>query len=177
MNKKRLSWLAMIAAALLFAGCSSTGTREEGAAASDKAGAQVVEGGGAQTAGATQGGAWQGNPLDDPNSLLSRRKVYFDFDKSDIKPEYVDVLRAHAEYLASHPQAKVTIEGHCDERGSREYNIGLGERRANAVKRFLEAEGVDPAQLNTISYGEERPEVLGHNEAAWSKNRRAVLVY
>ncbi len=177
MNKKRLSWLALAAAALLFAGCSSTGTRDEGATAGG-GGAQVVDGGGgAQTSGASQGGAWQGNPLDDPNSLLSQRKVYFDFDKSDIRPEYIDLLRAHAEYLVSHPLVKLTIEGHCDERGSREYNIGLGERRANAVKRFLEAEGVDPAQLNTISYGEERPEAFGHNEAAWSKNRRAVLVY
>ena len=107
----------------------------------------------------------------------AQRKVYFDFDKSEIRPEFVDLLRAHAAYLAENPSAVVMIEGHCDERGSREYNIGLGERRANAVKRFLEAEGVDPAQINTISYGEERPEVLGHNEAAWSRNRRAVLVY
>jgi peptidoglycan-associated lipoprotein len=87
------------------------------------------------------------------------------------------MLHAHAGYLVANPSATVMIEGHCDERGSREYNIGLGERRANTVKQFFEAEGVDPAQLNTISYGEERPEMLGHDEAAWSKNRRAVLVY
>ncbi len=179
MNIKPLNWLSLIAAALLFAGCSSTGIMgggDEGATAGN--GAEVVEGGsGAQTAGASQGGAWTGNPLDDPASLLSQRKVYFDFDRSDIKPEYVDLLRAHAEYLVAHPDVNVTIEGHCDERGSREYNIALGERRANAVRRFLEAEGVNPAQISTISYGEERPEALGHNEAAWAKNRRAVLVY
>lgn len=175
MITKRLAWLAMIAAALLFAGCSSTGTKEgEGGAG----GAAVVEGGGgAQTSGAQQGGRWTGNPLDDPNSPLSTRTIYFDFDRSEILPEFTDVLRAHAAYLVSNPSATVMIEGHCDERGSREYNIGLGERRANAVKRFFEAEGVDPAQINTISYGEERPEALGHNEAAWSQNRRAVLVY
>ncbi len=174
MITKRLAWLAMIAAAMLFAGCSSTGTKEgEGAG-----GAAVVEGGqGAQTAGAQQGGAWTGNPLDNPNSPLSTRKIYFDFDRSEIRPEFADVLRAHAAYLAGHPSTTVVVEGHCDERGSREYNIALGERRANAVKQFLEAEGVDPAQINTISYGEERPEAFGHDEAAWALNRRAVPVY
>ena len=177
MKTKRLAWLAMIAAALLFAGCSSTGTRDENAGNAG-GGADVVEGGsGAQTSGAQQGGATAGNPLEDPNSPLSVRKIYFDFDKSNIRPEFYDVLRAHAAYLVAHPSTNLTIEGHCDERGSREYNIGLGERRANSVKQFLEAEGVNPSQLNTVSYGEERPEALGHNEAAWAKNRRAVLVY
>ena len=176
MNMKRLAWLAMIAAALLFAGCSSTGTRE--GAGTTGGGASVVEGGsGAQTAGAAQGGGWTGSPLDNPDSPLAVRTVYFDFDKSDVRPEFVDLLRAHAAYLAANPTATIMVEGHCDERGSREYNIGLGERRSNTVKQFFEAEGVDPAQINTISYGEERPEMLGHNEAAWSKNRRAVLVY
>lgn len=174
MNMNRLVWLAMIAAALLFAGCSSTGTREgEGGG-----GAAVVEGGdGAQTSGVGQGSRWTGSPLDDPNSPLSVRKIYFDFDKSEIPPDAVDILRAHAAYLVANPSVTVVVEGHCDERGSREYNIGLGERRANAVKQFLEAEGVDAAQINTISYGEERPDMLGHDEASWSKNRRAVLVY
>jgi peptidoglycan-associated lipoprotein len=179
MKTKRLAWLAMIAAALLFAGCSSTGTRDEGANNAN-GGADVVEGGsgsGAQTSGARQGGAAAGNPLEDPNSPLSVRKIYFDFDKSTIRAEFYDTLRAHAAYLVAHPSTNLTIEGHCDERGSREYNIGLGERRANAVKQFLVAEGVNAAQINTISYGEERPEALGHNEAAWAKNRRAVLVY
>lgn len=176
MIMKNLIWLALAAAALLFAGCSSVGTQQGGAGSG--AGAEVIEGvGGAQTAGAAAGGAWTGNPLDNPESLLSQRKVYFDFDKSDIKPEYADLLRAHAEYLIAHPDTNVTIEGHCDERGTREYNIALGERRANSVRRFLEAEGVNPAQIDTISYGEERPEVLGHDETAWAKNRRAVLVY
>lgn len=176
MNTNRLGWLALIVAALLFAGCSSTTTREgeEGAGVA----AVVEEGGtGATTAGAAEGGRWTGNPLDNPESLLATRKIYFDFDRSEIRPEFVDVLRTHARYLLDHPSTTVMIEGHCDERGSREYNIGLGERRANAVKRFFKAEGVDPAQINTISYGEERPEALGHNEAAWAKNRRAVLVY
>jgi len=175
MNTTRLAWLAIAAAALILTGCSGTGTRDDGGAAG---GAQVVEGGaGAQTAGVGGAGAWTGSPLDDPNSMLSTRKVYFDFDQSEILPEYVPVLRAHAEYLSANRLVNVTIEGHCDERGSREYNIGLGERRASAVQRFLEAEGVDSAQISTLSYGEERPEALGHDESAWSQNRRGVLVY
>jgi peptidoglycan-associated lipoprotein len=174
MNIMRLAFAALAAAALVMTGCSSTGTRSgEGGQ-----GAQVVEGGsGATTQGIGGAGNWQGNPLDNPNSLLSERNIYFDFDKSDIRQEYIPMLRAHAGYLNDNRQANVTIEGHTDERGSREYNIALGERRANSVKRFLEAEGVDPAQISTVSYGEERPEALGHDEAAWAQNRRAVLDY
>jgi len=117
------------------------------------------------------------SPLDDPNSPLYEKVIYFDFDQAEIRPEFLPTLRAHADYLINNPSARLIIEGHCDERGSREYNIALGERRANAVKRFLEAEGVSPLQLETISYGEERPAVPGHNEEAWAKNRRAELVY
>lgn len=171
MNKTRLAWLAIAALSLLFVGCSSTGTKDDG-------GAAVQEGSsGAVTSGANQGGAWTGNPLDDPNSLLSTRTIYFEFDQSTIRSEFVDVLRAHAGYLNTNRSATVRIEGHADERGSREYNIGLGERRANAVRNFLEAEGVSASQINTISYGEERPAALGHDEISWAENRRAVLVY
>jgi len=174
MNSKYLSRFGVLAAVLVFAGCSSTGMRDDQAAA----GADVVESGsGAQTAGAAATGRWTGSPLDDPASPLSTRMIYFDFDRSEIRSEYVDVLRAHAAYLVDNPSITVMVEGHGDERGSREYNIGLGERRANTVLRFFEAEGVNPAQINTISYGEERPAEFGHTEAAWSMNRRAVLSY
>lgn len=168
--------LAAAAAALILSGCSSTGSKDGGDGAG---GAEIVDGGsgGAATSGVDGRGSWKGSPLDNPDSLLATRKVYFDFDRSEIRSEYLDVLRAHAEFLAANPLVNVTIEGHCDERGSREYNIGLGERRSNAVKRFFEAEGVNASQINTISYGEERPEDDGHNEAAWAQNRRAILVY
>jgi peptidoglycan-associated lipoprotein len=109
--------------------------------------------------------------------LLYAKIIYFDFDRDTIRSEFIDVLRAHAGYLIANPDARVTIEGHADERGSREYNIGLGERRANAVSRFLQAEGVNPYQLGSISYGEERPAVYGNDELSWAENRRAVLVY
>ncbi len=166
--------IPMLLAALLFAGCSSTPTVEQEAQVADHS---VGAGTGASTQGAAAQGAWTGNPLDDPNSPLSNKVIYFDFDRSEVKPEYLDTLRAHAEYLASHPDVTVTIEGHCDERGTREYNLALGERRANAVANLLTAEGVARSQITTISYGEERPIDEGHDETAWALNRRAVLVY
>lgn len=115
--------------------------------------------------------------LDDPNSVLAQRVIYFDFDKSNIRSEFLDTLTAHAKYLVAHPDQKVRIEGYTDERGTVEYNIALGDRRAQAVRRFLLFQGVAPGQLTTVSYGEAHPADPGHDEAAWAKNRRAVLVY
>lgn len=103
--------------------------------------------------------------------------VYFDYDRAEIKPEFVPVVAAHAKYLNGNAQAKVRLEGHSDERGSREYNIGLGERRAQAVRRALMLQGVTENQITTVSYGEERPAVQGSDESAYSKNRRVELVY
>ncbi|HHF3344422.1 TPA: peptidoglycan-associated lipoprotein Pal [Haemophilus influenzae] len=103
--------------------------------------------------------------------------VYFGFDKYDITGEYVQILDAHAAYLNATPAAKVLVEGNTDERGTPEYNIALGQRRADAVKGYLAGKGVDAGKLGTVSYGEEKPAVLGHDEAAYSKNRRAVLAY
>ena len=171
MTFNRSAWVAMAMASLLFVGCSSTGTKGDGGASIEDRGSS------ASTSGASQGGVWTGNPLDNPNSLLSTKTIYFEFDRSEIRSEFIDVLRAHAAYLNTNRSASVRVEGHADERGSREYNIGLGERRANSVRDFLEAEGVSDSQINTISYGEERPASLGHDEISWAENRRAVLVY
>lgn len=101
--------------------------------------------------------------------------VYFDFDKSNIKPEFQQTISENAKKLMAHPNIHVQVEGHCDERGTTEYNLALGQRRADSVRNALVAAGVNPSQLTTISYGEERPVALGHNEAAWAKNRRSVL--
>jgi len=108
---------------------------------------------------------------------LSRLVIYFDFDQSEIRSEFNSMLAAHGEYLAGNVGAGVRLEGHADERGSREYNIGLGEQRAQAVRRVLLLQGVSSEQLATVSYGEERPAVLGSDEEAWSLNRRVELVY
>jgi peptidoglycan-associated lipoprotein len=105
------------------------------------------------------------------------RILYFDFDSSEIKPEYVATLAAHARALSANASIRVRLEGHTDERGSPEYNIGLGERRAQAVRRALLLQGVGEGQVSTVSYGEERPAVPGQSEEAWSKDRRVEIVY
>lgn len=109
--------------------------------------------------------------------LLSQRIVYFDFDRADIRADSQSIVSAHAAFLAKSPTVKVRLEGHADERGSREYNIGLGERRAQAVRRALLLQGVAEAQLNTVSYGEERPASAGSDEQAYAQNRRVEIVY
>ena len=109
--------------------------------------------------------------------LLSKRIVYFDFDSAEIRADSQSVVAAHARYLAGAAAQKVRLEGHADERGSREYNIGLGERRAQAVRRALLLQGVAEVQLATVSYGEERPAVAGSDEQAYAANRRVEIVY
>ena len=115
--------------------------------------------------------------FDNPESLLSKRVIYFDFDKSVVKPEYRGIVSAHAAYLAAHSSARVTLEGHADERGTREYNLGLGERRGNAVSGLMSAQGGRGTQLTTVSYGEERPTCRVSDEDCWSMNRRVEIVY
>jgi peptidoglycan-associated lipoprotein len=122
-------------------------------------------------------GKFQGNPLDDPSSPLVKRVIYFEFNQSDIKPEMQNIILAHGTYLASNPGASVTLEGHTDERGSREYNVGLGERRAQAVRRLLMFQGATDQQIKVVSYGEEKPAVNGHDETAWVQNRRVEIIY
>ena len=118
-----------------------------------------------------------GDPLDDPSSPLSQRTIYFAFDSSQIEEAHRSIIEAHSQWLADHPGASVTLEGHADERGTREYNIALGDRRANAVRQLLALTGASGGQINTISYGEERPAVEGHDESAWRFNRRVEIVY
>ncbi len=115
--------------------------------------------------------------LEDPDSPLATRRIHFDFDSSTIREEYVPVLEAHGTFLAEHPQEQLTIEGHTDERGSRAYNLALGERRAESVEQMLLANGAQPEQLEIVSYGEEKPVIDESNEQAWAENRRAELVY
>ena len=109
--------------------------------------------------------------------LLSKRVIYFDFDRADIRADSQSVVAAHAQYLAKNPSQKVRLEGHADERGSREYNIGLGERRGQAVRRALLLQGVAEVQLSTVSYGEERPAAAGSDEQTYALNRRVEIVY
>jgi peptidoglycan-associated lipoprotein len=124
-----------------------------------------------------QAGGARMHPLDDPNNLLSKRSVFYDFDKSDIKSDYRALVEAHARYLRDNPNARVTVEGNCDERGSREYNVALGQRRAEGVKKAMVLLGARDQQLEAVSFGEEKPRSAGHDESAWSQNRRSDLTY
>jgi peptidoglycan-associated lipoprotein len=143
-------------------------------------GAEPIESG--TTTGTTSGTDVSGSELSaDQRAIEQLRQtgmiVYFDYDRAEIKPEYVPIIAAHAKYLNGNANRRVRLEGHSDERGSREYNIGLGERRAQAVRRALMLQGVNDTQITTVSYGEERPAVAGSDESAYSRNRRVELVY
>lgn len=167
--------------AILFA-CSSTEEKpddivveDQSEAVNEAAGAD--SGAGAKAYGAGEDSRTAIDPLNDPSSHLSVRIIYFAYDSSEVRPEFRPAIEAHARYLADNPNTIVTLEGHADERGSREYNLALGENRANSVKRQLSLLGASAGQIRTVSYGEERPAVDGHDESAWSQNRRVVIVY
>lgn len=175
---------AVAVAATLLVACASKGEMKAPTASTPATSAgsasrtqQGTQQGGAETAAVPGQQGFQGSPLDNPDSPLYKKVVYFDFDKSLIKDDDKPTLKAHAQYLMDHPNARVTLEGNTDERGSREYNMALGERRAKAVYQYLTLLGVAASQLKTVSFGEERPAVLGHDESAWSKNRRVELDY
>ena len=126
--------------------------------------------------GATRPGAYGPNDLD-TDACLRNRVVYFDLDQDALKPEFQAAMACHAKYLRDRPTARLRLEGNADERGSREYNLGLGERRGNAVSSALQANGGSGSQLSVISYGEERPVCNDSGEGCWSQNRRVELVY
>lgn len=169
---------AVAAGLFLLTACGTTGESKEGMAESP-AGAtgSATDQGSAQASGVQPGGGAMLNPLDDPANILSNQVIYFDFDSSTVKPESMQLITAHAAYLAENPGLRVRLEGHADERGSREYNLGLGERRSQSVERLLVLNGAGGNQLETISFGEERPVALGHDENAWWQNRRVEIVY
>ena len=115
--------------------------------------------------------------LKDPNSPLSKRVIYFDYDKDTVKPEFAALVQAHAGYLGQNRTRKVRLEGHADERGSREYNMALGQRRADAVRKATAVLGVGSERIETISFGEDKPKAQGHDEASWAQNRRVEIIY
>jgi peptidoglycan-associated lipoprotein len=116
-------------------------------------------------------------PLSDPSSILANRSIYFDLDSYIVKDEYKSVIDAHGKYLASRPDQKVRIQGNTDERGGSEYNLALGQKRADAVRRALAQRGVPESQMEAVSYGKEKPKAMGSNEEAWKENRRADIAY
>ena len=172
--------------ALTVVGCSSTPTNEGSAPVEDRSATSGTPGGGASTSGTGTGGVSgqaggtgtaRGNPLRDPSSPLSKRSVYFDFDSFTVKDEYKPTIEAHARYLQQNRSARMTIQGNTDERGSREYNIALGQKRADAVKRMLTLLGAQESQVESVSFGKEKPRAQGHDESSWAENRRDDILY
>lgn len=117
------------------------------------------------------------DPLNDPDGELAKRSVYFDFDSYAVKDEYQPVLNAHARYLSKNKDRRILIQGNTDERGGREYNLALGQKRSEAVRKVLSLLGVDDGQMEAVSFGKEKPKATGSDEAAWAENRRADIVY
>jgi peptidoglycan-associated lipoprotein len=167
--KSLISTAVLVASLALLAGCPSTPK-----VAPEAPPPPATDTSGVDNAAATVDNTDAQGPS---GELLSKRIVYFDFDSSAIRADSQSVVAAHAKYLAANPQQKVRLEGHADERGSREYNIGLGERRGQAVRRALLLQGVAELQLSTVSYGEERPAAAGSDEQAYALNRRVEIVY
>jgi peptidoglycan-associated lipoprotein len=161
---------AVTVLALAITGCASDGGAAEDAAVLNDGQAQEV----AQTPAVDTVKTQEAQAA---NPMLSQTTIYFGFDRADISPEFKDVLNAHAKFLQANPQSSIVFEGHCDERGTIEYNLALGERRASAVKSYLVVRGVSLSQLKSVSFGEERPASLGSSELDWSKNRRAEIKY
>ncbi len=163
--------------ALVAAACASS--EKKPAPVTDRSGATTPSASTTQgsTATPSTSSPIAGDPLKDPRNILSKRSVYFDFDSNVVKDEFRGLIQAHARYIGDHRGAKVRIEGNCDERGSREYNLALGQRRAEAVKKVMTVLGAPDASIETTSYGEEKPVAPGHDEAAWAQNRRADIRY
>lgn len=174
--------LGILLVGLIAAGCAANKTKPETAIERGNTGPDTTAASsGTQISGgnatAMEGGADSGmlDPFSDPASLLSKNVIYFDYNSADVKD--INIVNAHARYLAEHPSARVRLEGHADERGTREYNVALSEQRAYAVKQLMLFQGARPEQISIVAYGEERPVVYGHDEASYRENRRVEIVY
>jgi peptidoglycan-associated lipoprotein len=176
MNK--IFWPVLLA--LSLSACGTTGGTK--ATVEDHSSGKTATSG-TETTGVGSGGVtgnamgYSGDPRKNPASPLSKRSVFFDFDSFVVKDEYRPMLEAHAGYLMSKPDAHVILQGNADERGSREYNLALGQKRAEAVRKSLAVLGVKDSQMEAISFGEEKPRNEGHTEAAYAENRRTDVVY
>jgi peptidoglycan-associated lipoprotein len=173
--------VVLIFTAFLFA-CESTPEKADDAVAVEDQGTNLsdvpdTDDSEAQSYGTGDDDLPSRGSLDDPTSLLSVRIIYFEYDSSDVKSEDRTTVEAHAAYLVENPDTIITLEGHADERGSREYNLALGERRALTVKRQMTLIGALPDQIRTVSYGEEKPAIDEHNDYSWSQNRRVEIIY
>jgi peptidoglycan-associated lipoprotein len=169
--------LVGIAGALV--GCSSNPPAEQNTARTESRAPQATQAPVARAPAPTTGAARESRPTADPLTTgeLAKRSVFFDYDSNVVKDQYKPLVSAHAKYLGQNKGKHVTIQGNTDERGSREYNLALGQRRADAVKQGMTLLGVPASQIETVSFGEEKPRAQGESEQAWAENRRADIVY
>ncbi len=183
-NKLRTLLIALPAVALMA--CSSAPTQEDASADANQTAAEQreqeqarvqAEKARAEAAKAEQMRRAEQMAAQEKDSLLSQQTVYFDFDRSTVKSDFMPVLDKHADFLIKNSDQRIVIEGHCDSRGTPEYNIALGERRAKSIEQYLRNAGVRSSQISVVSYGEEKPAVMGTSEYAMAQNRRGVLVY
>ena len=159
-------------------GAQTQGAQTQGAQAGQQQGEQpVIRPLQGSTVGEGQLGAEPWAQLKQPGNVLAKRSIFYEFDRYDIKEEFVPIVEAHAKLLVEHPELKIIVQGNCDDRGSREYNLALGQRRADSVKRAMVLLGVNNRQIETVSFGAEKPAALGQDEVSWAKNRRSDIVY
>lgn len=181
MKLNKLLWVLLVAVFAL-AGCSEeepidTAAQTAASGVNDASTSGLSGMAGPGYTGISGNNAFLGPEFSDPNNPLSRSTIYFMLDSSEVQPDFIVVINAHAKYLAAHPNQKLTLEGHADERGSPEYNIALGDQRAKAVAGMMKSQGVSDGQLTLISYGEEKPAVFGSDEGSYERNRRCELSY
>ena len=176
---KKLLIVALMAGTL--AACGSSPTKEQdGAAVEDRKPGEVVDRPPVKPADKTTAlpdKSFAGSPLKDPKNILSKRSVFFDYDSNLVKDEFKPLVTSHARYLQQNPSTKVRIEGNADDRGSREYNLALGQRRADAVKQMMQLLGAKADQIESVSFGEEKPRCAEAAESCWSQNRRGDIAY
>jgi peptidoglycan-associated lipoprotein len=175
----RKTCFALAAASLLAGACASnTPPADTSAAPASASGTPAARTGSAATNQPGQrAGSQAGAQPTYSKGIPDKRSVYYDFDRSDVKPEFRPAIESHARYLRDHGDARVTIEGNGDERGSREYNLALGQKRAESVRQMMRLSGATDNQMEAVSFGEEKPKAVGHDEASWAENRRSDVVY
>jgi peptidoglycan-associated lipoprotein len=185
----KIKLLAVLVMAGLLSACGPAQVKDDAATdtgrAADASAADAQTGGvgaglntdGTALAAGESNASYARNAINDANSVLAERVIYFDFDSDQISQDYMDLIAHHGKYLANNPAMSLRIEGHADERGTREYNVALGNRRAQSVRRLVLFQGVAAGQVSVISYGEEKPVALSNDDEAWRLNRRTELVY
>ncbi len=167
---RKITSVLVLSSAMLLAACSST-KLEDKAPVEDRTGSSAADPRSVGTVNASS------DPLNDPQGVLAKRSVYFDYDSYVVKPEYQQVVENHSKFLQSNRGRKVIIQGNTDDRGGAEYNLALGQKRAEAVRKSLSLLGVPESQMEAVSLGKEKPKALGSDDSAWAENRRADIVY